>query len=77
MVGWGFASSARESAGFDDSFGTVLWAVSLLLSAIVGVILIRTSDRWLQPREDYELWMDFTATPMLVQHKATASAGLT
>jgi len=75
--GVGHASSASDSGGLDDSFGTVLWAVSLLLSAIVGVVLTRTSDRWLEPLGDHELWMDFTATPLFVKHPTTAATGVT
>ena len=79
MIPWGVdhALSASNSGGLDDSFGTVLWAVSVLLSAIVGVVFTRTSDRWLQPLGDHELWMDFTATPLFVKHPNTAATGVT
>lgn len=73
----GLLLRTSDSGGLNDSFGSVLWAVSLLLSAIVGVIFTRTSDRWLQPLGDYELWMDFTAAPLFVKHPTTASTGVT
>jgi hypothetical protein len=76
LLGVSLASSTSDSGGLDDSFGTVLWVVTIVLSAVVGIVLQRTSDRWLQPLGDYELWMDFTATPLFVDHQTTASTAI-
>jgi hypothetical protein len=75
VIAWSvdLTTSTAVSGGLDDSFGSVLWAVSVLLSAIVGVVATRTSDRWLRPLDDYELWIDFTATPLFVKHPASAA----
>ncbi|MBF4592372.1 hypothetical protein ITJ58_01240 [Curtobacterium flaccumfaciens] len=61
----------------DDSFGAPLWVVSLVISGIVGAVisiaLQRTSDRWWRPLGDYELWIDYTATPLFMEHATDVS----
>lgn len=66
--------TVSAGGGPDTSFGTIWWMVTILLSAIAGIVLQRTSDRWFRPLEDYELWVDYTATPLFPSFPKTATA---
>jgi len=70
-------AAATKDGGLDDSFGAPLWVVSLVISGIVGAVisiaLQRTSDRWWRPLGDYELWIDYTATPLFMEHATDVS----
>jgi len=68
LLGGSLAAAADNGGGLDDSFGTVLWVVGLILSAVVSIALDRTSERWWRPLGDYELWIDYTATPLFVNN---------
>ena len=54
-----------------------LWVLTLIAGAVAGVIATRTSDRWFRPLGDYELWVDYTATPLFVELPYVAATGLT
>lgn len=46
----------------------ILWQVVLVIAGgVVGVLFTRWADRWFNPIEDYELWVDFTAKPLTLR----------
>jgi hypothetical protein len=79
VIHWGInlTAAAAEGGGLDDSFGAPLWVVSIVISGIVGAVLSvalqRNSDRWWRPLGQYELWIDYTATPLFLEHATDVS----
>lgn len=47
--------------------------MTAIVGAIIGVVASRTADRWFQQLGDYELWIDFTATPLFINHLRSTS----
>lgn len=52
---------------------TITFWVTAVVGAIIGVVVTRTADRWFQQLGDYELWIDFTATPLFINHPQSTS----
>lgn len=68
---WVIAAESADSNWISENLGLAFWA-GVIISGVVGVVLTRTSDRWLAPLEDHELWVDYHATPLFTATPSTA-----